>query len=129
MQRRPVVLACVMLALFMSAVEVTIVATALPQIVGRLGGFALYTWVFSGFLLTQTATILVFGKLADLYGRRPVLIGGMVVFLVGSVLCGLAWSMPALIVFRLLYLLIPFAFALIVVLLFEKTQLGRKDLE
>ena len=64
--RRPVVLACVMLALFMSAVEVTIVATALPQIVGALGGFALYTWVFSGFLLTQTATILVFGKLADL---------------------------------------------------------------
>jgi MFS family permease len=91
-----------MLALFMSAVEVTIVATALPQIVGRLGGFALYTWVFSGFLLTQTATILVFGKLADLYGRRPVLIGGVVVFLLGSALCGLAWSMPALIAFRLL---------------------------
>jgi EmrB/QacA subfamily drug resistance transporter len=91
-----------MLALFMSAVEVTIVATALPQIVGGLGGFALYTWVFSGFLLTQTATILVFGKLADLYGRRPVLIGGMVVFLLGSVLCGFAWSMPALIAFRLL---------------------------
>jgi EmrB/QacA subfamily drug resistance transporter len=91
-----------MLALFMSAVEVTIVATALPQIVGRLGGFALYTWVFSGFLLTQTATILVFGKLADLYGRRPVLIGGVVVFLLGSTLCGFAWSMPALIGFRLL---------------------------
>jgi len=100
--RRPVVLGCVMLALFMSAIEVTIVATALPQIVGRLGGFALYTWVFSGFLLTQTATILVFGKLADLYGRRPVLIGGMIVFLIGSTLCGLAWSMPALIGFRLL---------------------------
>ena len=91
-----------MLALFMSAVEVTIVATALPQIVGRLGGFALYTWVFSGFLLTQAATILVFGKLADLYGRRPVLIGGMVVFLLGSTLCGFASSMPALIAFRLL---------------------------
>jgi EmrB/QacA subfamily drug resistance transporter len=91
-----------MLALFMSAIEVTIVATALPQIVGKLGGFALYTWVFSGFLLTQTATVLVFGKLADLYGRRPVLIGGMAVFLVGSALCGLAWSMPALIAFRLL---------------------------
>jgi EmrB/QacA subfamily drug resistance transporter len=97
-----VVLGCVMLALFMSAVEVTIVATALPQIVGRLGGFSLYTWVFSGFLLTQTATILVFGKLADLYGRRPVLIAGMVVFLLGSTLCGFARSMPALIAFRLL---------------------------
>src|SRR6185437_9732705 len=100
--RRPVVLGCVMLALFMAAVEVTIVATALPQIVGKLGGFAYYTWVFSGFLLTQSVTILVFGKLADLYGRRPVLIGGIVVFLIGSTLCGFAWSMPALIAFRLL---------------------------
>ena len=100
--RRPVVLGCVMLALFMAAVEVTIVATALPQIVARLGGFAYYTWVFSGFLLTQVMTILLFGKLADVYGRRPVLIGGIVVFLVGSILCGFAWSMPALIAFRLL---------------------------
>src|SRR5690348_14026615 len=100
--RRTVVLGCVMLALFMAAVEVTIVATALPQIVGKLGGFSLYTWVFSGFLLTQASTILVFGKLADLHGRRPVLIGGIVVFLIGSTLCGFAWSMPALIAFRLL---------------------------
>jgi EmrB/QacA subfamily drug resistance transporter len=100
--RRPVVLGCVMLALFMAAVEVTIVATALPQIVGKLGGFSLYTWVFTGFLLTQSVTILVFGKLADLYGRRPVLIAGIAVFLVGSTLCGFAWSMPALIAFRLL---------------------------
>ena len=100
--RRPVVLGCVMLALFMAAVEVTIVATAMPQIVARLGGFSMYTWVFSGFLLTQSATILVFGKLADLYGRRPVLIAGIVVFLLGSTLCGFAWSMPALIAFRLL---------------------------
>jgi EmrB/QacA subfamily drug resistance transporter len=100
--RRTVVLGCVMLALFMAAVEVTIVATALPQIVGKLGGFSLYTWVFSGFLLTQASTILVFGKLADLHGRRPVLIAGIVVFLIGSLLCGFAWSMPALIAFRLL---------------------------
>ncbi|MGE5170981.1 MAG: MDR family MFS transporter [Rudaea sp.] len=100
--RRPVILGCVMLALFMAAVEVTIVATALPQIVGGLGGFAYYTWVFSGFLLTQSVTILVFGKLADVYGRRPVLIGGIIVFLLGSTLCGFAWSMPALIAFRLL---------------------------
>jgi len=91
-----------MLALFTAAVEATIVATALPQIVGKLGGLSWYTWVFSGFLLTQASTILVFGKLADLYGRRPVLIAGMAVFLVGSTLCGFAWSMPALIAFRLL---------------------------
>src|SRR4029078_8061740 len=100
--RRPVLLGCVMLALCMAAVEVTIVATALPQIVAKLGGFSLYTWGFSGFLLTQSVTILVFGKLADLYGRRPVLIAGIAVFLVGSTLCGFAWSMPALIAFRLL---------------------------
>ncbi|MCC6197970.1 MAG: MFS transporter [Burkholderiales bacterium] len=95
-------LGCVLLAMFMAAVEVTIVATALPQIVGKLGGFAWYTWVFSGFLLTQASNILVFGKLADLYGRRPVLIVGIAVFLVGSMLCGFAWSMPVLIAFRLL---------------------------
>lgn len=100
--RRAIVVGCVMLAMFMAAVEVTIVATALPQIVAKLGGFSLYTWVFAGFLLTQTATIPVFGKLADLYGRRPVLIAGILVFLTGSTLCGFAWSMPVLIAFRLL---------------------------
>jgi EmrB/QacA subfamily drug resistance transporter len=91
-----------MLAMFMVAIEATIVATAMPEIVGQLGGFALYSWVFSAFLLTQTTTIVIFGKLSDLYGRRPVLIGGIVVFLIGSLLCGFAWSMPSLIVFRLI---------------------------
>lgn len=100
--RRELVLASIMLAMFMAAIEATIVATAMPDIVGRLGGFSLYSWVFAGFLLSQTATTVVFGKLADLYGRRPVLTGGIVVFLVGSILCGFAWSMPALIGFRLL---------------------------
>src|SRR5690242_11103828 len=75
--RRPLVLACVMLAMFMVAIEATIVATAMPEIVGQLGGFALYSWVFSAFLLSQTTTIVIFGKLSDLYGRRPVLIGGI----------------------------------------------------
>ena len=91
-----------MLSLFMSAIEVTIVATAMPQIVRELGGFALYAWVFSAFLLTQTATTVIFGKLADIYGRKPVIIGGTVVFLIGSALCGIAWSMGSMIVFRLL---------------------------
>ncbi len=91
-----------MAAMFMVAIEATIVATAMPQIVGELGGLNLYAWVFSSFLLTQTATTVVFGKLADQFGRKPVLLAGIVIFLVGSVLCGVAWSMPSMIVFRLI---------------------------
>ena len=99
--RRALVLAAVMAALFMIAIEATIVSTAMPQIAGRLGDLHLYAWVFAAFLLTQTATTVVFGKLSDLYGRRPVLLFGIAVFLVGSLLCGFAWSMPSLIAFRL----------------------------
>jgi len=91
-----------MLSLFMSAIEVTIVATAMPQIVRDLGGFAYYSWVFSAFLLTQTATTVIFGKLADIYGRKPVIIAGTAIFLTGSVLCGFASSMGSMIAFRLL---------------------------
>jgi EmrB/QacA subfamily drug resistance transporter len=91
-----------MAAMFMIAIEATIVSTAMPQIAGQLGDLHLYSWVFSSFLLTQTATTVVFGKLADLYGRKPVLLVGIAVFLIGTVLCGLAWSMPSLIVFRLI---------------------------
>jgi EmrB/QacA subfamily drug resistance transporter len=100
--RRSLVVGCIMAALFMSAIEATIVTTAMPQIVGRLGGFALYSWVFSAFLLTQTASTVIFGKLSDIYGRKPVMVGGIIVFLIGSALCGFAWSMPSLIVFRLI---------------------------
>ncbi|MBV9750823.1 MAG: MFS transporter [Acetobacteraceae bacterium] len=91
-----------MAAMFMIAIEATIVSTAMPQIAGQLGDLHLYAWVFSSFLLTQTATTVVFGKLADLYGRKPVVLVGIAVFLAGSVLCGAAWSMPSLIVFRLI---------------------------
>lgn len=99
---RPLILICIMLALFIGAIEASIVATAMPQIVGRLGGFALYSWVFAAFLLSQTATTVLFGKLADIYGRKPAIIGGVAVFLAGSLLSGFAWSMPALIAFRFL---------------------------
>jgi MFS family permease len=100
--RRPLVLASVIAGMAMIAVEATIVSTAMPQIVARLGGLQLYSWVFAAFLLTQTATTVVFGKLSDLIGRKKVMLGGIAVFLVGSVLCGLAWSMPAMIAFRLI---------------------------
>ncbi len=99
--RRPLVLACLMSAMFMVAIEATVVATAMPQIVGKLGGFASYSWVFSAFLLAQAATTVMFGKLSDLYGRKPVMIAGLTVFLIGSILAGFSWSMDSLIAFRL----------------------------
>src|SRR5579871_5572485 len=98
---RPLVLASVMAANFMIAIEATIVSTAMPQIVAELGGLELYSWVFAAFLLTQTATTVLFGKLSDLRGRKSVMIAGIAIFLVGSLLCGFAWSMPSLIAFRL----------------------------
>jgi len=100
--KRPLVIAAVMASMAMVALEATIVATAMPQIVTQLGGLHLYSWVFASFLLTQTAMTVVFGKLSDLYGRKPVMLVGIAVFLIGSVLAGFAWSMPAMIVFRLI---------------------------
>ncbi len=91
-----------MASMAMVAIEATIVSTAMPQIVSQLGDLHLYSWVFSSFLLTQTAMTVVFGKLADLYGRKPVMLAGIAIFLLGSVLAGFAWSMPAMIVFRLI---------------------------
>ncbi|WP_176057167.1 MDR family MFS transporter [Paraburkholderia sp. BCC1876] len=99
---RPLVIAAVMASMAMVAIEATIVSTAMPQIVAQLGDLHLYSWVFSSFLLTQTAMTVVFGKLADLYGRKPIMLIGIAIFLVGSVLAGFAWSMPAMIVFRLI---------------------------
>lgn len=98
---RPFVVASIMLATFMAAIESTIVATAMPSIVGQLGGFTYYSWVFSAFLLAQSATTVIYGKLADLLGRKPVLIAGVVLLLIGSLLCGFAWSMASLIAFRM----------------------------
>ncbi|SMG56212.1 drug resistance transporter, EmrB/QacA subfamily [Paraburkholderia susongensis] len=91
-----------MASMAMVAIEATIVSTAMPQIVSQLGDLHLYSWVFSSFLLTQTAMTVIFGKLADLYGRKPVILVGIAIFLAGSVLAGFAWSMPAMIVFRLI---------------------------
>ncbi|WP_320669579.1 MFS transporter [Patulibacter defluvii] len=88
------------MTLALAALEGTIVATAVPQIVGDLGGFSLFGWVFSAYLLTQTVTIPIYGKLADVHGRKPVLLAGIAVFLVGSALCASAWCMAGLIAFR-----------------------------
>lgn len=69
---RPLILIACMLAMFMSAIEATIVATAMPTIIGDLGGFSLLGWVFSVYLLAQAITIPIYGRLADLYGRKPI---------------------------------------------------------
>src|ERR1700692_197400 len=98
---RPLVIGSVMASMVMVAIEATIVSTAMPQIVAQLGGLQLYSWVFSAFLLTQTATTVVFGKLSDLLGRKKVMLSGIAIFLFGSLLCGFAWSMPSMILFRL----------------------------
>jgi EmrB/QacA subfamily drug resistance transporter len=96
------VVAALMLALALGALDQTVVATSLPSVVRELGGYSLYTWVFSGYVLAQAVTIPIYGRLADTIGRKPVLLFGMAVFLVGSACCGAAWSMPALIAFRVL---------------------------
>lgn len=90
----------VMLSLFMASMESTVIATAMPTIVSQLGGLAIYSWVFSVYMLTSTTTVPVYGKLSDIFGRRPVFAVAMALFLVGSVLCGTAQSMGQLIAYR-----------------------------
>ncbi|MCZ2292591.1 MAG: MFS transporter, partial [Burkholderiales bacterium] len=96
------ILAALMCTMMLAAMDTTIVSTAIPQIAGELGGFALFSWVFSIYLLAQTVTIPIYGKLADLVGRKPVLVVGTLVFLAGSAACAAAWNMPSLIAFRAL---------------------------
>ncbi|MBW1252979.1 MDR family MFS transporter [Pantoea allii] len=98
-RRHWILLAC-MLAMFMAAIEVTIVATAMPTIVADLGGFSQFGWVFSVYLLTQAVSVPLYGRLADLWGRKKMLFLGIILFLMGSVLCGFAQSMLWLIIFR-----------------------------
>ena len=90
----------VMLALFMSAIESTVVATAMPTIIAQLGGLATYSWVFSAYMLASTTTVPLYGKLSDLYGRRPVFLVAMGLFLAGSFLSGQSRDMTQLIIFR-----------------------------
>ncbi|MFI4981395.1 MAG: MFS transporter, partial [Nevskiales bacterium] len=100
--RRPLVLIACMLAMFMAAIEATIVATAMPTIVAQLGGFMLFSWVFAAYLLAQAVTIPIYGRLADLFGRKRIFYFGAGLFLLGSTLCGFASSMLMLVGFRAL---------------------------
>jgi EmrB/QacA subfamily drug resistance transporter len=99
---RPLTVIALLLSIFMAAVEMTVVSTAMPTVVAELKGALHYAWVFSAYMLTSTVTVPIYGKLADLYGRKPVLHVAMVLFLVGSIACGQAHSMGFLIAARAL---------------------------
>ncbi len=89
-----------MLAMAVVALEGTVVTTALPSVVGELQGLTLYPWVFSIFLLSSTTTVPIYGKLADVYGRKPVILAGLALFILGTALCGAAQSMVQLVALR-----------------------------
>lgn len=93
-------LAAMMLATTLVAIDTTALATAVPAIVDDLGGFTSFPWLFSVYLLASAVTVPVYAKLADTIGRRPLILFGIGVFLLGSILCGVAWDMPSLIAFR-----------------------------
>ncbi len=97
---RSLVTAAAVAVILISAIEGTIVATVMPQIVGQLGRFDLFSWVFTAYLLTQAVTIPIYGRLADIYGRKRMLLISVGLFLLGSVMCGFAGGMVSLIVFR-----------------------------
>ncbi|WP_373047793.1 MDR family MFS transporter [Vulgatibacter sp.] len=99
---RPLTLTALMLSMFLAAMEMTVVSTAMPTVVGDLGGIHLYAWVFTAYLLASTVMVPIFGKLADLYGRKPILLFGLAVFLAGSVASGLSATMLQLVFFRAL---------------------------
>lgn len=88
------------LALAMGALEATVVSTAMPSVVGELGAIELYAWVTTAYLLTSSITVPIYGKLADVYGRKPILLFGIAIFLVGSIASGASQTMMQLIVFR-----------------------------
>lgn len=94
------ILAALMMTMFLAAMDIAIISTVIPEIVRDIGGFKKFSWVFSIYLLTQTATIPLYGKLADLYGRKLILLIGITIFLIGSAASAAAWDINSLIVFR-----------------------------
>jgi EmrB/QacA subfamily drug resistance transporter len=98
-KRGPVLIA-LMLSTGLVAIDATVVATAVPSIVHDIGGFASFPWLFSAYLLAQAVSVPVYAKLSDTIGRKPIMLIGIGLFLLGSILCGVAWSMPVLIAFR-----------------------------
>src|SRR5690625_2635148 len=96
------ILVALMSTMTLAAMDITIISTAIPQIVSDIGGFQKFTWVFSIYLLAQTITIPIYGKFSDLFGRKKILFFGIIVFLLGSISSGFAWNIESLIAFRAL---------------------------
>ncbi len=101
-RRKTLVVLATLIGTFLAALDATVVGTAMPTIIGELGGLSLYPWAFASYLLAATVTGPIFGKLSDTYGRKPVYLAGIFLFLLGSVLAGTSGSMAALIAFRTL---------------------------
>jgi len=99
-RRKAVIMGSVMLGLFVSAVDQTVVSTAMPRIVAQLGGLSLFSWVFTAYMLTSTTSVPIVGKLGDLYGRKLFFMAGIAFFMAASMLAGLSQTMLQLIVFR-----------------------------
>src|ERR1043165_3373128 len=99
-RRTRIVFFGLMLGMLLAALDQTIVSTALPRITRDLGGFEHYSWVFSAYMLGATVTVPLYGKLSDIYGRRPLFLIGITLFSTGSILCGIATSMGMLIAGR-----------------------------
>lgn len=98
--RRWWALAAVLITIFFGSLDQTVVSTAMPVIIGDLKGFDIYAWVFTAYLMTSTITVPIYGKLSDVYGRKPFYVFGLSVFIIGSALSGQAHSMIELIIFR-----------------------------
>jgi EmrB/QacA subfamily drug resistance transporter len=99
-RQRWTILGAIMLGLFLSAMDQTIVGTAMPRIIAELSGLKLYAWVFTSYMLASTTLVPIVGKMGDIYGRKGLFLAGIAVFLVGSMLCGMSQSMVQLIIFR-----------------------------
>ena len=100
--RPTLVTAALLIGTFLASLDVNVVGTSMPTVVARLGGVNLYGWVFVAYLLTSTTTVPLYGRMADLYGRKPLYTAAALLFMAGSFLCGLAPSMVWLILFRAL---------------------------
>ncbi|WP_127586969.1 MDR family MFS transporter [Paenibacillus koleovorans] len=114
----PWTVAGLMLGLLLASLDQTIVSTAMPTIVGKLGGLEQYVWVFSAYLIANVVSMPIFGKLGDMYGRKTFFLLGLVVFMIGSALCGTSTSMTQLIVYRAIQglgggALMPITFAIV----------------